>query len=255
MRRTIAVGVVLLCCVSCFAGVGAAAHEEADRNILAFELAADGDAVVHHVESFELNETRQRQRYESFADNETRRSAHREDVLAELRGAAADGRNATELEMRVGNATVRTYEQDGYGRVAVRAEWSNLGFYNDERVVVTEPFQSGYVPNLSDIGIHGPEGYERGTMLPTPIRAQANSGLWNPTTSNTSNFYAEFVNPEAVGEGGNGGGSTDGDGNGGGADGGENDGVLGNDGVGVFLRALALALVPIAIVLFARRQE
>lgn len=239
MRRPLTLVAVLLVCTAAFTGVGAAAHEEPKRTILGLELDAEGDAVVYYIQSHNLNQSNQRERYESFAGNESKQAAHREEIIAELQGAAEVGRNRTELDMRIENGSVRTYEEGGYGRLAVRAEWENVGFYNERRVVVTEPFRGGYAPNLSRVAIHGPEGYRRGTVLPTPLRARSNSSLWNPQTSNFSKFYAEFEDPNVATEG------ADGDGGGGG------DGA--GDGVGVFLQALLLALVPVAIVLLAIR--
>lgn len=238
MRRLLALVAVLLVCSVSLTGVGAAAHEEPKRTILGVELDADGDAVVYYVESHDLNDSDQRARYESFANNESRRQAHLEDVMAELQGAAADGRNRTELGMQVGNGSVRTYEEGGYGRLAVRAEWSDIAFDLDGRVVVTEPFRGGYVPGVTLVAIHGPEGYRRARMAPSPLRARANSALWSPETSNFSKFYAEFEDPDAQ--------ETDGGGGGGGDD--------DPAGTGVFLRALLLALVPVALVLLAVRR-
>lgn len=238
MRLDLALVAVLLVTSSCFAGVASAAHEEPDRTILGIELDDEGDAVVYYVRSHDLNDTGERERYESFETNESRRADHLETVMAELEGAAADGRNRTELEMAVGNGSVRTYEQSGYGRLEVRAEWENLAFYNDRRVVVTEPFRGGYAPEVNRVAIHGPEGYERGRIDPSPLRARANSALWDPRTTNFSVFYAEFEDPDAQEAADGGGGGGDGDG-----------------GVGVFLRALLLALVPVALVLLAVRRD
>lgn len=245
MRRPLAAVAVLVVCTVCFAGVGSAAHEEPDRSILGIELDAEGDAVVYYVESHDLNDTAEQERYESFVGNESRQAVHRDEVLAGLEAAAAGGRNRTELDMRVRDGSIRTYEQGGYGRVEVRAEWENLAFYDDTRVVVTEPFRGGYAPNLSRVAIHGPGGYRRGTMQPTPIRARLNSSLWNPRTSDFSEFYAEFENPDA-GSGENGGG------NGGGGDGGG-----WSDGMGAFVQAVLIALVPVALVLLSvqRRRD
>lgn len=247
MRVALPVVAGLLVCAACFAGVASAAHEEPDRTILGVELDAEGDAVVYYVQSYDLNETEERERYEAVATNESRQADRRESVMAELAEAAADGRNRTELAMAVGNGSLRTYEQEGYGRVAVRAEWENLAFYNDRRVVVTEPFRGGYAPAVNRLAIHGPEGYRRARMAPSPLRARANSALWDPRTSNFSRFYAEFEDPDA-------GATTDGDGRGDGDGDGAGTGA-GDSGLGTFLQALVLALLPVALVLFAVRRD
>ena len=248
MRGILAVAAVAVVCAALFAGVGAAAHEEPRRTIFGVELDADGDAVVYYIQTHNLDNDDQRERYESFVDNETRQEAHREEVLAELEAAAANGSERTELDMRVHNGSVRTYEEEGFGRLVVRADWDQFAFAEEGRVVVTEPFRGGYEPDMSRVGIHGPEGYRRGTMDPPPLRVQRNSGLWNPRTSDFSVFYAEFVDPDADGGDGDDG-NGDGDG-----DGGDGDGD-GDSDVGVFLRALLVALVPVALVLLALRRR
>lgn len=244
MRGIVAVAAAAFVCTVLFAGVGAAAHEEPRRTILGVELDADGDAVVYYIQTHDLDDDAQRERYESFVDNETNQEAHRDEIVAELEAAAENGSERSDLDMRVHNGSVRTYEQEGFGRLEVRVDWDELAFAEEGRVVVTEPFRGGYEPDLGRVGIHGPEGYQRGTLDPPPLRVQRDSGLWNPRTSNFSVFYAEFVDPEA-GDGG-----TDG-----GDDGGEDTDGDGGSDVGVFLRALLLALVPVALVLLALRQR
>jgi len=270
MRRSLAVVavlVVLVVCTSCFAGVGAAAHEEPARTgIFGVELGADGDAVVYNVTAFDLSDDAQRDRYESIADNETALEEWRTDVAAELEAAAATGRNETDLEMRVDNVTVRAdtvvdetdNETTEYGRIEVRAEWSQLAYHSgayelegrdSEWVLVTEPFRGGFEPGPTRVAVHGPVGYERSVdSQPPQVRAQRNSMLWNPQTSNFSNFYALFT---AIDDGG---GESDG-GESGGGDGGTDGGGDGGGGTGTFLVALALALVPVAVVLLAVRQR
>lgn len=229
MRRTLAIASAVLVCLTLFAGVGTAAHEESSRVVLAFELDAEGDAVVYHVTDYDLENANRSETYRSFANNSTRRAELRERVVSEWQAAAADARNATELDMRVRNASVRTFERQGYGRVQVRAEWENLGFPGEHRVVVTQPFRQ-WEPNR-EVAIHGPGGYERGVLRPSPVRARQNSALWNPLTSNFSTFYAEFRQPTT---------STP---------------TSPWSGFDAFLRAFVLALVPVALVLLAVRRE
>lgn len=259
MRRAITFSALLLVCLTCFVGVGAAAHEEADRTgIFGVELEADGNATVYNVTAYDLSNDAERQQYEAFADNETAQAEWRDIVAEDLRAAAASGRNATDLDMRIRNVSVRTYtvvheadnETTEFGRIEVRAEWDHLAYHSGAYelegrdrnwVLVTEPFRSGFEPGPTRVAVHGPEGYERSVhSQPPQIRAQQNSMLWNPQTSNFSNFYAEFREIE---DGGSNGGDD-------GAD--EDDG---SDGVGVFLKALLLALIPVALVLLAVRRR
>lgn len=261
MRRALTLGALLLVCLTCFVGVGAAAHEEPDRTgIFGVELDADGNATVYNVTAYDLSNDAERQQYEALAGNETAQAEWRDIVAADLEEAAATGRNATDLEMRVRNVSVRTYtvvheadnETTEYGRVEVRAEWDRLAYHSGAYelegrdrnwVLVTEPFRSGFEPGPTRVAIHGPEGYERSVdSQPPQIRAQRNSMLWNPQTSNFSNFYAEF---REIQDGGSNGGDGDGAGDG-------DDGLA---GAGDFLKALLVALIPVALVLLAVRRR
>lgn len=243
MRRILALVVVLGLAAALGAGVGTAAHDEPDRHeIVGIELAADGDATVSYTESYNLSNESERAEFEEFQDNETKRQQLRDEIVAEFEDAAAGGRERTELDMRIEDPAVETDEQDGHGRVIVTVQWRNLAFADEERVVVTEPFAGGYTPDVNRVAMHGPPEYRRGTTRPEPARARANSSLWNPETSDFSEFHMEFVAPGA----GDDGDDATGDGDDGAANG-NGDGIDRED-ITTFVGALLLALVPLALV-------
>lgn len=237
MRRILALVVVLGLAATLGAGVGTAAHDEPDRHqIMGIELADDGDATVYYMESYNLSNESEQAEFEAFQNNETKRQRLRDDIVAEYEDAAAGGRERTELDMRIEDPAVETYEQDGHGRVAVSVQWRNLAFADEERVVVTEPFAGGYTPDVNRVAMHGPPEYRRGTTRPEPARARANSSLWNPETSDFSGFHMEFVAPGA-GDDGDGDDGTTGDGGG-----------IDRQDVTTFVGALLLALAPLVLV-------
>jgi len=242
MRRVLAALAVARLCLSVAMGVGAAAHEEPERTILGIELEADGNATVYYVDAHDLGVDEQRAAYESYAENESRRAAFREAAMTELRAAAENGSEAAGWEMRVHNASVRTYEQDGYGRVEVRADWEHLAYADRRRVIVAQPFRAGYEPDRR-VAIHGPDDYRRNRTAPNPLRARQNSVLVTSRTTDFSGFFMEFVDPDAptatptpaataTPAGGDGG-----------------------SGFGLVLRALLVALVPAALVVLAVRRQ
>jgi hypothetical protein len=196
MRRIFVALVAAVLCGALLAGVASAAHEERERTILGIELAADGNATVHFVNSYDLEDDDERATFEAYADNETRRGAFRADAVAELESAAATGSRKAAWQMRIHNVSIRTYEQEGFGRVEVRAEWENLAYADDRRVIVVQPFRAGYNPSRL-VAIHGPAGYERNRTAPTPIRARQNSVLLSALTTDFSGFFMEFVDPDA----------------------------------------------------------
>ncbi len=196
MRRVAAAMAVVVLCGALAAGVAGAAHEEPSRTVLGLELTADGHATVHYVTSFDLSDPDERATFEDYADNETRRARFREAAVAELRSASETANENTEYEMTVRDPSVRTYEEGGYGRVEVLAAWHGLAYYDDRRVIVAQPFRSGYRPDRN-VAIHGPDGYRRNRTAPQPIRARRNGVLIDTPTSDFSNFFVEFVDPDA----------------------------------------------------------
>ena len=257
MSRTLvalALAVAVLC--PSVAGVGSAAHEEPDRSLLGLELEADGDAAVYYVDSYDLSDDGERARYESYDSNDSRRAAFREDALAELRAAAEAGGEAAGWEMAVRNASVRTYESEGYGRVELRADWENLAYADERQVIVAQPFhgrsaEARYEPDRR-VAVHGPDGYRRNRTAPNPGRARANSVLVNPDTTDFSGFFMEFVDPDAPTATASPTPTDDGDVGGDGGSG--SDGGTGG-GIAVVLRALVIAVVPAALVVLAVRRQ
>lgn len=241
MRRILALAVVVGLAVSLGAGVGAAAHDEPDRDeILGIELEPDGNATVYHIDSYNLSNESHQEQFAAFEDNETRRQQRLDEIVAAFEDAAAGGRERSERDMRIEDPQIETYERDGYGRVAVSVRWRNLAFADEERVVVSEPFAGGYEPDLNRVAIHGPPGYRRGTTQPEPARARANSSLWNPKTSDFSQFNTEFVAQ----------GTDDGDSDAGGETGDGDDREM----LVTFVAALLLAAIPLAVVFLVLRR-
>ena len=84
MRRTLAAVVALILLSAPAVGVASAAHEEPDRTVIGFELGPRGSATVHHTTAFDLSNDEERATYRRYADNESRRAAFRDEVVAEL---------------------------------------------------------------------------------------------------------------------------------------------------------------------------
>lgn len=243
MRRTFAVLAAVVLCLSLSAGVAVAAHEEPDRTALGFELGPQGEATVTWVDSYDLSNESQRATYESYAENETRQAEFREAAVADLESGAETGSEATGWDMAIQNATVRTYEADGYGRVEVRADWEAFAYYDERTVIVAQPFRNGYHPDR-DLAFHGPQDYRRNRTAPQPIRARSNSVLIE-RRSDYSGFFVEFVDPDAPTESPTP--TATASATGPPADDG--------GGLGLVARALLLALIPAALLVLALRRS
>lgn len=241
MRRTLAVVLMVACCLAATAGLAGGVHNESTEDTLAIELMADGDAEVHHITAYNLSVEEERSAYEELANNETARIEHREETMSDLEAAAATGRNGSDLDMRVRDPTVETYERNGTGFVSVTVTWENLAYHNETLVAVAEPFRSGYQPDR-DVTIHGPEGYRRGVTQPSPSIARLNSAAWSVEVADFSNFYANFQRHETT--------TTESAETATPAP--DDEGLK---GVGVFLQAFALAALPVAALLLALQRR
>jgi PGF-CTERM protein len=94
------------------------------------------------------------------------------DVAAET--AATTGRS-----MSVSNATIgmETAEGGSVGEVRLSVTWHALAAVEDERLVVGEPFASGYEPS-GRLVVVAPEGYTIETSAPTPDDGGDGRATW-----------------------------------------------------------------------------
>lgn len=202
-------------------------------------LAAGGDADVLLKESFDLNESDERRRFEQLADDQATREKRLSAFRSRLRNAAASAAEATGRPMSISSATISTTRYDnGTGVVRLRAAWSNLAAVEDDRLVVTAPFGRSLSVNRSLVVV-APAGFTRmpGRTTPPPKRARKRTGTWGHT-QDLSGFKATFEGPTARPK------ST------------TPTATPAPSGIGVFVGASALAVLPaaaLALALWDRR--
>jgi len=222
-------GVVLIV-TACLGGLSATAgaiDEPADGEFVV-DLEADGDAEVHVVSRFDLEDDDERAAFERLEDDDERAAAA-EQFLDETRFVAEVANDNIDREMNVSNVSVETETQNGVGVVTYTVDWANLAAIegDGDRLTVSEPF-SIYNELDRELVVIAPDGYEITSATPEPEETDDRSASW-PGLTDLSEF-------EVVAE------RTD-------ADAEETD----DDGAGFGVVAGVVALL-VAAALFARRR-
>lgn len=143
-------------------------------------LAPDGSATVSLRLVYDLSTDDERAAFESLADDAEARAATREAFASKLAGVAADVSAATGREMRVSDPQIElSVAADGsIGTVELSVVWSNLAAVEDGRLVVAEPFASGYAADNGPVHVVGPDGYAVVGATPEPASVKGNAATW-----------------------------------------------------------------------------
>lgn len=178
-----AVLLIVLTSVGAPAAAQQTSGDRTDAGSLVIELAGDGSAEVSLVTTFDLTTEADRQGFERLrADLDTVADAHH----AQMRRVAARTAAETGREMSVDEpaATAHVVETDGERRgvVTVRVRWHGLAAVEDDRLVVREPFASGFETDRP-VTISAPEGYALTAVSPTPQTRTATTVVFDAGTA------------------------------------------------------------------------
>lgn len=186
--RTLAVAVaVSLLLSSAVAGVGAAATDPDPTtdagSALVVDLAADGDATVTVLLTFDLEDDADRAAFEELKTNDTERERLETRTATRLESVAAGASEDADREMTI-DGTVVSFETDDAadrGVVAVSVAWGNLAAAEDGALRVDEPFASGFAPDRPFV-LRPPEGYDLERNTHEPSTAEDGRIVWSPGT-------------------------------------------------------------------------
>lgn len=160
-----------------------AAAQTADEPAFVVVLDDDGSADITLRVTFDLATDEERQAFETLQEDEEARQAARDRFLSRLRAVANQAGNDTGRDMRVTDATVElSTSSDGEtGIVELTASWSGLAAVEDDTLVLTEPFASGFSPERPFV-LRAPDGYEIASARPSPDQQSASSATWQSGT-------------------------------------------------------------------------
>ena len=144
------------------------------------ELTPDGTATVHLQLAYNLSTDAERAAFDSLAADEAARDATREAFAGTLEDLAAEVSEDVGRPMAVTNPRIELATVDGgaTGVVTLTVTWSNLARVEGERLLVAEPFSSGYAGTDGTVRLVGPGGYTVVGATPAPDDVDANTATW-----------------------------------------------------------------------------
>jgi PGF-CTERM protein len=157
--------------------------DDAAHPALTIALEPDGSATVTVWLTFDLETDAEREAFTSLEDDAEAKTQERERFTARMARVAADASNATGREMRVENATIaiERVEDGQIGVVTFTLDWTNLASVEDDRLVLTEPFASDYIPDRT-VTVRAPDGYRIAQTTPDPDLASDRQASWETGT-------------------------------------------------------------------------
>lgn len=187
ITRTVGLGIAvsLLVLAAAVATPAAAAHTGDDEVHPEFTVAleSDGAATVTVQYTYDLETDAERQAFMSLENDEDERATATNRFTARMARVAADASNATNRSMHVDKATidVRTAGDSATGVVTFTLNWTGLARVENQRLILTEPFASGYSPDRT-FSVQVPPGYRLATTTPDPAAANDTRATWEPGT-------------------------------------------------------------------------
>lgn len=167
------------------AGVApAAAQSQGDEPALVVAVEESGAAELTLILVFDLSEDADRQAFESIQTDDatletvSTRFNDRMDAVASATGDRVN-RNVTASDPKV---TVETRDGGETGIVRLAVTMTDLAAAEDDRVVLTEPFASGFESDRTLI-VRPPDGYTIASTTPAPDDQVDGEAHWDPSTS------------------------------------------------------------------------
>ena len=137
-----------------------------DRGFLV-NIQTDGSAEIAVTYTFDLTDEDRQQAFEELRESDEDRAAVRERFADRMETIAADASADVDREMSVSDATIDFETVDETGVVTLAVTWNGLAAVDDDSLVVTEPFASGFEPDRP-FHLVAPDDYEWTVVDPTP---------------------------------------------------------------------------------------
>lgn len=201
-RFTALVLVALLVCGG-LVPVGTVGASEHSQEAFVVDLRADGSADVTLRETFDLTTDGERRAFRELQNNETAKGQFRDAFAERLRAVVASAENDTGREMTVTDAAATVRSTDDTGVVELSATWTNLAATDGDRLVLTEPFASGFAPDRPFV-VRAPDGYALSTAEPAPESNEDGTARWSANATLDGFRAVAAPSDAAAGTGGSG---------------------------------------------------
>lgn len=149
------------------AAVGPAAATQTVSPSMTVDLAADGDADVTVVSTFDLASDDQQAAFDELRDNETARTAYLDRFEDRWDGVVTATEARTGREMSISDASLELSREGSTGVATFTVTWENLAAVEDGTLSLSEPFASEFTPDRQ-FTVVLPEGYELSSATPEP---------------------------------------------------------------------------------------
>lgn len=168
-RHTLLTSVLLgaLLVGAAVAPAGATQTDGAPEPSLTVDLAADGDARVTLVSTFDLDDESERAAFDKLRTNETARAAYEARQTDRWVAVAGATENRTGREMSVTNSSLSLSRTDSTGVATFSLSWEGLAAVENGMLTLDEPFASGFDPDRRFVVVL-PESYELDSVSPGP---------------------------------------------------------------------------------------
>jgi len=192
--RAVAAFLALTCLLAVVVAPAGAVHDTG-RTFQVF-LEDDGDATLAVERVYDLSVPAERARFETLRDNATVRAERVTAFTTRLEGGMEAVRESTERDPTLDDADVEFAAGNGTGTVTLSVPVSGLARVEPRAVVLTQPSGSPAfaLAENETLVVHGPAGYVRGPLRPSPEIARRSSALWGHD-SDLSGFAARFEQP------------------------------------------------------------
>lgn len=171
-RRTLLTSVALgaLLVGAAVAPVGAAQTDDAPEPSLTVDLAADGDARVTLVSTFDLDDGSEQAAFDELRTNETARSAYESRYTDRWSAVASETENRTGRAMAVTNGSLALSRTNSTGVATFSLTWAQLATAEDGVLTLDEPFASGFETDRRFVVVF-PESYQLESVSPGPANS------------------------------------------------------------------------------------
>lgn len=196
-RHTLVTATVLTALLTTAAAAPAAATQTTSPS-LTVDLAADGDAEIRLVSTYDLDDDSEQSAFDELQTNETARQAYTDRFAGRWASVANATENRTGREMSVHDASLNLSRTDSTGVATFSLMWDGLAAVDGDTVTLSEPFASGYTPDRQ-FTVVLPEGYELTTATPEPSSSSGGELVYEAdATLDGFNVTAESTAPQAT---------------------------------------------------------
>lgn len=196
------------------------------------DIDEDGDADLRLVTEFDLTTDSERAAFQELQSDEDRQEQLLDEYQTRMDRIATRATDDVDREIRASDPriTVETNDEETRGVVTLAVRWSSLAEVNEDKLIVEEPFASGFQFD-GDFVVSGPEGYMIDGTTPEPDTVSGNTAQWSDGTDLST--FSVVLSADGSGE-----------------DGGDASGSDSQPGFGILISAVALGAV-----LFALRRD